>query len=402
MTVPPPTSPEAEGPADAEVVRDLGRFLLDRAPDLTEIWRRRLGEEAPELFDRDGPVDDAADELTRAVAVCGVGAIREDFQAETRAPLATLVGAWRRASLAEHRLADTLGQLGDHMVEELSSLPPRVGTAAARARAAACVLDATQILIRRAERTFRSWRDRTEAEDTLSVAIFGETLAHEIRSRIHAAETALRLLQTTDGDTLSDDERGRLHRLLLDAVVAARRAVYDVRLVTAQDDTDRPSVTAPLHELVRRTVDQVQVVARETGVEIELPGPIPVVHVEARRVQVVLNNILGVAVRLLAGMGGTALRVEARHRTDRSYVEMTFRGDRRFLENGHEKVLFEADLADLADDGDHTEPDRLGLWLTREAVEQMGGDLDVVDEAGEHPGTLIVRVPVAAPRDPAS
>ncbi|MEQ9568663.1 MAG: hypothetical protein RLN75_00615 [Longimicrobiales bacterium] len=400
MTVPPPTSPETEGPADAEVDRDRGRFLLDRAPDLTQIWRRRLGEEAPELFDRDGPVDDAARELTEAVAVCGVGAIREDFQARTRASLATLVGAWRRASLAEHRLADTLGRLGDHMVEELASVP--VGTTATRARAAACVLDATQILIRRAERTFRSWRDRTEAEDTLSVAIFGETLAHEIRNRIHAAETALRLLQSADGATLSADERGRLHRLLLDAVVATRRAVYDVRLVTAQDDTDRPSVTAPLHELVRRTVDQVQVVAREKGVEIALPGPIPVVYVEARHVQIVLNNILGVAVRLLAGMGGTTLRVEARHPTDRSYVEMTFRGDRRFLEDGHEEVLFEADLADLADNGDHTGPDRLGLWLTREAVEQMGGDLDVVDEAGEHPGALIVRVPVAAPRDPSS
>lgn len=399
----PPTSPEADGPADVDAVRDLGAYLLERAPDLTQIWRRKLGDDVPELFDRDGPVDDAARALTEAVAVCGVGEIRADFQSDTRAPLATLVGAWRRAELPEHRLADSLALLGDCMVDELHALPA-TACPAVRARAAACVLDASQVLIRRAERTFRSWRDRSEADDVLSVAIFGEALAHEIRNRIHAAETALKLLRkSSNGSSLSPGDRTRLHRLLLDAVVAARRAVYDVRLITSEGDgPDGHRVTGPLHELVRRTVDQVGVVAEEAGIDVVVPGPVPVAHVDARHVQVVLNNVLGVAVRLLADAGGRRLTVDARHPADRTYVELTFSGDVRFLEPGHEEVLFEADLVELAEDGKHTEPDQLGLWLTREAVEQLGGDLDVCDDDPDRPGALVVRVPVAHPRDPSS
>lgn len=397
----PPVSTPAQGPDDPAAVRDLGAYLLERAPDLTDIWHRRLGTEAPELFERGGPVDDAARDLTEAVAICGVGEVRKEFQAETRSSLATLVGAWRRAALPEHRLAESLSYLGDCMIEELVRLPPGAAEAGPRARAAACVLDATQILIRRAERTFRSWRDRSEADDVLSVAIFGEALGHEIRNRIHAAETALRLLRSPDDEAaLAPEDRRRLHRLLLDAVVAARRAVYDVRIITSEDEgAHEAPVTASLHELVRRTVDQARVVAAETGIDIELPGPVPVVHVDARHVQVVLNNILGVAVRLLGACGGRTLRVSARHPSERAHVELSFVGDRRFLEEGHEQVLFEADLVDLAENGHHTRSDELGLWLTREAVEQMGGDLEVLDEESDTPGALTVRIPVAAPRD---
>lgn len=368
-------------------------------PSLGELFRAGPTSEAGGLFDRQGPVADAAQGLTDAVHECGSAGLGPDFPAETRAPLATLVGAWRRAGLPERRLIDGLAELGDGMVDRLEEQSVE-RSQAELVQSASAILDATQNLIRRTQRTFRSWRDRSEADEAFSVAVFGEALGHEIRNRIHAARTALELLRDPAG--LDPADRTRLQGLLRDAVVAARRAVFDVRLVTAEDPRHDVPVTAALHELLRRTVARQRIVAEEAGISIEVLGAVPSVHVDARRAQVVLNNILDVAARLLAEAGGSTLQLRTHRPDGRGYVEISVEGDRLFLEEGHEDVLFQADIADIAEGGAQTEPAQLGLWLTREAVAQLGGDLTLVRQKASSADALVVRLPVGAPRDPSS
>ncbi|MEK9502388.1 hypothetical protein WI372_15450 [Gemmatimonadota bacterium DH-20] len=339
---------------------------------------------------------DAAEAVTRAVERCRDG-LWPDFLAETRAPLATLVGAWRREGLPEHDFIDALAALGDGIVDRLSDDD---GDPVARARGAAAVLDATQLLIRRSQRTFRSWRDRSQADEAFSVAVFGEALGHEIRNRIHAARTALELLRRPG--SLGSDDRDRLQGLLHEAVVAARRAVLDVRLVTAEDPRREVAVNASLHELLRRTIDRHRIVAEEAGIQIEVDGPVASAPVDARRVQVILNNMLDVATRLLGSAGGTVLRVRSSRPDGGAHVEVSVDGDRPFLEAGHEEVLFEADLVDLADPGTPAQPAHLGLWLTREAAAKLGGDLLVVRDDEDAADALIARIPVGQHRDPSS
>lgn len=353
--------------------------------------------EGASLMEPGGPVHDAADAITRTLERCRDG-LWPDFMSETRGPLATLVGAWRREGLPERDFIEALAALGDGVVAQLRADAAR--DPVARATEAAAVLDATQLLIRRSQRTFRTWRDRSDADEAFSVAVFGEALGHEIRNRIHAARTALELLRKPDG--LPSDHRDRLQGLLHEAVVAARRAVFDVRLVTAEDARREAAVTASLHELLRRTLDRQRIVAGEAGIRIEVEGPVPSAPVDARRVQVILNNMLDVATRLLRTAGGTAIRVRTSLPDDGAHVEVSVDGDRPFLETGHEEVLFEADLVDLADPDTPAQPDHFGLWLTREAAAKLGGDLLVVRDDSEVGHALIARIPVGEHRDPSS
>lgn len=384
----PPTtpSPGRAGAAGAGAVTGFAQRLA-----------RAGAEGGSPLVEPGGPVQDAADAITRAVERCRDG-LWPDFMAETRAPLATLVGAWRREGLPEHDFIGALAALGDGIVERLADDADRDPVASARA--AAAVLDATQLLIRRSQRTFRSWRDRSQADEAFSVAVFGEALGHEIRNRIHAARTALELLRKPG--SLASDDRDRLQGLLQEAVVAARRAVFDVRLVTAEDPRREVAVNASLHELLRRTIDRHRIVAEEAGIQIEVDGPVASAPVDARRVQVILNNMLDVATRLLGSAGGTVLRVRSSRPDGGAHVEVSVDGDRPFLQAGHEEVLFEADLVDLADPDTPAQPAHLGLWLTREAAAKLGGDLLVVRDDSHAADALIARIPVGQHRDPSS
>lgn len=365
-------------------------------PDLADLLQR-ANAKASTVIERGGPVADATKALTKAVALCSEG-LPPTFLAETRAPLATLVGAWRRAGLPEKEFIEALEALADDGVDRIAANSER--SPADQAVAAAAIFDASQLLIRRSQRTFRRWRNRSAADEAFSVAVFGEALGHEIRNRIHAARTALELLR--EPASLGEDDRTRLHNLLKDAVIAARRAVFDVRLVTAEDPRREVAVNVALHELLPRTVERHRVVSASAGIAVEIQGTIPAAHVDARRVQVILNNMLDVATRLLAEAGGSTLRVRTMRAEHAKVVEISVSGDLPFLLPGHEEVLFEADLIDIADGGTPTEPSHLGLWLTREAASKMGGDLLVRRDSSDTDDALIARIPEGKPRDPSS
>ncbi len=389
----PPSAVDAGQPADPASVRHLGELLLARVPDLASILREDLGVQAAIVFATDGRVDDAVTELTEAVAICGVGTVRDDFQSSTSVALATLIGGWRRAGLPGSDLTAGLARLGDQLVEELFRL--RHAGAAARARAAACVLDATQILIRRMDSTFRSWESSRDSDDVLSLGLFEEALALELRNRIHAAETALDLLRrSSEVAPLSDDDRRRLHHLLLDAISVTRRSVYDMRRINAFEPSNAPSVSIPFSALVRRTVERVRRTAAEQGVEIDISESVSEEPVDARAAQIALNNLLDVAVRRSSRSGGGRLRLQTAAPSEQiEIVELRLDGALGLLDRTDAETLFEPDLVDLSST-ELPDLERMSLWLTREAVEALGGELHIsfVEGGGS---TVILRIPIA-------
>lgn len=370
----------------AEVAPDLGALLAERI--------RKEDQPGAPRFDTSGPIRDAARAITEAVLASrdGVGA---DFETRTRAPLATLVAAWRRWDFPERDFTAALNALADRAVHQVTRQTQR--SRHDQARSAAAVLDATQLLVRRSQRTFRSWRHRIEADEAFSIAVFGEALSHEIRNRIHAAHTALEVLRREEG--LDAADRVRLQLLLKEAVVAARRAVFDVRLVTAEDPRKDTEVSAVLHELVRHTVARHRIVSDRAGVALEDVGTVPTAHVDARRAQVILNNMLDVGTHLVRAAGGSVLRLEVTRPEDGDHVEVTVSADRPFLTPFHGEVLMEAWLADP---GDTIDPARLGLWLAREAATSIGGDLQIMRSRSGGPDALTARIPAGRPRYPAS
>ncbi len=329
------------------------------------------------------------DLLVAALLTCGdQRSVPQDFEAATRHPLGVVVRGWRQAGLDEGELSERFGRLGDLIVKTRlapGSRRSQKSEGLDRARAAGAVMDGVQILARRAERTFRSWRERFEAEAAVSAAIYADVLGNELRNRLHAASTALDLLET---DTLSPEHRLRLEGLLLAAIQAAIASADDIRWLSGEESaTRRPAL--PLADLLQRTVQQIAAFAGRRRVELQLHGTPPHQRVDPRPVQVLLYNLLTTVIERAAKLSTSDPRVDlAARSTDDGLVELVMTSNAQVFGDG-EDAAFEVEVLDLVSTD---EGEELSLWLTREAVDYLGGSLELESDPG-HGTTIRVTFP---------
>jgi signal transduction histidine kinase len=219
---------------------------------------------------------------------------------------------------------------------------------------------------------------------------FVATISHELRTPMAAvygaAETLLRR-----GDDLTADQARQLLEMIAAQATRLRQITEDVLLTNRLDrgelsvERDRVDVGP----IVRATVEAMDAqLSAPATVDVEIPANVGAASGDADRIQQVLVNLLDNAVKY--GGGEVKVRVESANGVVRIFVADSGPGvaladqDRIF-----EKFYRAGPPLTRAPSGTG-----LGLYISRELVQRMGGRLDVESEAGSG-ATFVVELPRA-------
>jgi two-component system, OmpR family, phosphate regulon sensor histidine kinase PhoR len=216
------------------------------------------------------------------------------------------------------------------------------------------------------------------------------TISHELRTPLAAVYGAAETLLRREGD-LDLEQRHRLLRMIASQAERLSQITSEVLLATQLDRgavaVDRACVDVV--EVVRLAVETVEGRTGEsTAFAVDAPADGAAARGDADRVQQVLVNLLDNAAKY--GGGHVAVRVEAKGPSVRIAVEDTGPGisaseqERvfdKFYRGGHELTRAPGGTG-------------LGLYIARELVHRMDGELTLSSELGSG-STFTVELPVA-------
>lgn len=225
--------------------------------------------------------------------------------------------------------------------------------------------------------TFREEGFRDRRERARLLGSFGRDLAHELRNRLHTAEAALHLLNQDEVDPATKARILQTLRKTLDRIKGVADDVHALAIAQGSEETAQGRRLS-LRDLIEDTVSELRGIADEKGVRIECQDMIPDVQVDATRVELVLINLIGNAVKYCDAA------------KDDRWVRLSVQRDDRFWaikveDNGvgipdemHSRVFDQFVRAHPQ----VAEGTGLGLAIAREAVEQMGGRIALESQPG--------------------
>lgn len=225
--------------------------------------------------------------------------------------------------------------------------------------------------------TFREEGFRDRRERARLLGSFGRDLAHELRNRLHTAEAALHLLNQDGVDAATKERILGTLRKTLDRIKGVADDVHALAIAQGSEETAQGRRLS-LRDLIEDTVSELRGIADEKGVRIEAQDMIPDVQVDATRVELVLINLIGNAVKYCDAA------------KDDRWVRLSVQRDDRFWsikveDNGvgipdemHSRVFDQFVRAHPQ----VAEGTGLGLAIAREAVEQMGGRIELESQPG--------------------
>lgn len=232
--------------------------------------------------------------------------------------------------------------------------------------------------------TFREdgFQDRRERARLLGS--FGYSLAHELRNRLSTAEAALYLLEQSDAEGPVRDKAMQTLRRTLSRIKGVADDVHALAIAQGSEETAQGRRLA-LRKLVEEAVSELRGLAEEKGVWLEAQEMLPDVQVDATRVELVLVNLVGNAVKY--SDPDKAERWVRIHVQRESAADLASQGFWRISvsDNG---VGIPADMQPLVFDQfvrahpEVAEGTGLGLAIAREAVEQMGGQIWLDSQEG--------------------
>ena len=209
---------------------------------------------------------------------------------------------------------------------------------------------------------------------------FTSDVSHELRTPLTTVRMAADVLHASRkqfpaglarSTELLVDELDRFETLLADLLEISRLDAGVEELI-AED--------ADLREIVRRAVDSVRVIARNTGTELvlDLPDERVLAEVESRRIERILRNLLGNAVDHADGKP-----VELRMAATDDAVAITVRDHGVGLRPGEADLVFNRFWRADASRNRQTGGTGLGLAISLEDARLHGGGLDAWGEPGE-------------------
>lgn len=225
--------------------------------------------------------------------------------------------------------------------------------------------------------TFREEGFRDRRERARLLGSFGRDLAHELRNRLHTAEAALHLLNQEGIEAAAKERVLHTLRKTLDRIKGVADDVHALAIAQGSEETAQGRRLS-LRELVEETVSELRSIADEKGVRIECQETIPDVQVDATRVELVLINLIGNAVKYCdAAKDDRWVRLSVQ-REDRFWrISVTDNGV-GIPDEMHARVFDQFVRAHP----NVAEGTGLGLAIAREAVEQMGGRIELQSEPG--------------------
>lgn len=294
------------------------------------------------------------------------------------------------------RIASALVRWGDERVDaliapwEAADAPPPDETPDGLFQQVVAVKRSVRLTVFSVDAHIRDVHRRRAAERSRILGDFGRTLAHEIKNRLGAAETALLMLdQMGDADEAT---RARIYDLVANSLDGAHRSVDDVRGLTLYRDASRFPTTRPepLDEVARRAADGVRYDAEQEGVDIRLEQ-LPRVWVDGGPGRLVLTNLIENGVKYAdpdradrwVRVTGTATDGEVTLAVEDNGVGIP--------PEFHESVFHRS--VRVSNDGRGS---GLGLAIVRDALHELGGTIALQSEPGR--GTRIsVTLPTRSP-----
>jgi signal transduction histidine kinase len=226
------------------------------------------------------------------------------------------------------------------------------------------------------EEGFRDRRDRARL-----LGSFGRELAHELRNRLGTADAALHLL-SQDAD-LSPERREKTLQVLRNTLRRIQGVADDVQALAIAQGSEETAQgrRLSLRAVVEETISELRGMAEERGVRLDAQDMVPDVQVDATRVELVLINLIGNAIKYSdPAKDDRWVRLSIQRTTD-GYWCLAVGDNGLGIPEEMRPLVFDHFVRAHPEIKDGT---GLGLAIAREAVEQMRGRiwLDSVEGAG--------------------
>jgi signal transduction histidine kinase len=226
--------------------------------------------------------------------------------------------------------------------------------------------------------TFRDEGVRDRQARARLLGTFGRDLSHELRNRLGAAESALFLLTQQDVDPSTREKAVQAITTSLRRIKGVADDISALAIAQSSEETAQGRRLS-LRDLLQETLKEVSPLAEELQIRLEVEEPIPEVQVDATRVELVLINLLGNAVKYSdAEKADRWVRVSAR-RTDDGHWRIAVSDNGVGIPAGMEELVFQEFVRANPTIADGT---GLGLAIAREAIQQIGGRIWLESKAG--------------------
>ncbi len=252
-------------------------------------------------------------------------------------------------------------------------------------------------------RTYRQWSARLADERSAVLQSFASMLAHELKNRVGAAETAVRLLMEPN-TALDDERRAHLLDLILGALQGAGRVVDDVQALSSAGQSEGVLVpTAPvrLGTLLEEITRRMRVEANRKQVELIVDGDMPSGTVDGGCLHIALTNVLDNAMRYRHSDCRPRVQLLVERAAARTEWVLSVGDNGKGMSADLLNRVFEPRIrARRPGDAGDAGPG-LGLFLAQTAIEQLRGGLRIESEPGAGTTVYLV-VPEYRPptRDP--
>jgi len=226
--------------------------------------------------------------------------------------------------------------------------------------------------------TFREegFRDRRERARLLGG--FGRDLAHELRNRLTTAEIALQLLSNEDAGAETRERAMRTLQQTLRRIKGVADDVQSLAIAQGSEETAQGRRLS-LRALIVETVDELQTMAGEREVRLEIQEPIPDVQVDATRVELALINLVGNAVKYSDPEEEDRWVRLGVQREEDGYWRISVADNGLGIPEEMQTLIFEQFVRAHPQVADGT---GLGLAIVQAAVEQLGGRIWLESEPG--------------------
>ena len=227
--------------------------------------------------------------------------------------------------------------------------------------------------------TFRQEGLRDRRERARLLGSFGRQLAHELRNRLSTAESALFLLERRAG-TMEPETLEKTLRTLRNTLQRIKGVADDVNALAIAQGSDETAQgrRLSLRALAGETLSELRELAAERGVRLDTQEPIPDVQVDATRVELVLINLIGNAIKYSdPAKSDRWVRIGTRHEDSVWRISVADNGVG--IPEEMQDLVFEQFVRAHPGIADGT---GLGLAIAREAVLQMGGTIGLDSTPG--------------------
>jgi len=239
------------------------------------------------------------------------------------------------------------------------------------------------------EEGFRDRRDRARL-----LGGFGRDLAHELRNRLAAADASLQVLahdlrgprDAGDSDPAGESPLRslRTERALKALGVALHRIkgvaddVHSLAIAQGSEESAQGR-RLPLRTLLEETVEELAGLAAEKGVRLEIQEVIPEVQVDATRVELVLINLLGNAIKYSDDSKVDRWVRIAVQRQEPAHWRIGVADNGVGIPESMQPLVFEQFVRAHPEVADGT---GLGLAIARAAIDQLHGAIWLQSEPG--------------------